>query len=200
MIACVAVLAVLCALPLQVATVLSDDPVRRGVIHNELRAAQRLQYATDDPENSAIHLAWHKRHKHEAQYRRSQIGWGRFLTLALVGLEVAFVAWQVGLRRLSVLPSAGAVILLVIVAEVSLRLPWEVKLWLLWILPALVGLLALVAILVAILTGFVWAARLHADSSGRHNEVLASLQRPDCQRRQPRTGQIGLDEIEMRDG
>jgi hypothetical protein len=188
LIACIAVLAILCALPIQVATVLSEDPARREAIHNELRAAQRLQYARNDPENAANHLNWYKRHKLEAQHRRSQISWGRFFTLTFVGLEVGFVAWQGGLRRLSPLLSAGVVILLVIVAEISLRLPWEVELWLLWILPPLVGLLALVAVVVAILPGFVWAARLSADCSSRHNAMLASRQRPGGQRQQPGTG------------
>jgi hypothetical protein len=121
----VAMLAVLCALPVQLSRIVWYDPVYRSVYENEMRARQRLDYAANDPRNAALHLAWHDHYEQEAQRWRSKIGWGRLTSLAFVGLEVGFLAWQFGLRWLAALTSILAVVELTILAEVIVRFRWE---------------------------------------------------------------------------
>jgi hypothetical protein len=163
----VVTLALICALPRQLFQILRVEPARKGAFENEMRARQRLDYAANDRQNAASHLSWHAYYVHEAERRRREIGWGRLTLLALVGLEVGFLAWQLRLRWAALAFSVASITGLTILAEVHIRLPWEAKLglvtWAFILLPVFVSLMLPAAVIGAVL----WR-RSRSGSAGQH--------------------------------
>jgi hypothetical protein len=147
----VAMVAVLCALPIYFTRIFEEDSIRRGALYLEKQARDQQKLAATSPKNAAEHLQWHAEYAREAAQLRGQIGWGRLTSLAFVGSAAGLLAWQFRQRWLAAGLTLAVMTALLLCSELNARLPWEARIGLgFWaiilLVPSAIVLLLLVAV------------------------------------------------------